>query len=149
MMLLLWQSIPTEHIWRKVWTSSLLTNKNLNISQYPDHPNTVCWSLCFKQLTTRSYASGAFLHELIVAAFHMLIINIYRPEMQKYSDVVSIDFSFIPMIKIHFTFISCTQNSILQCCTVTLMTNTTTAGRNKSYWIWQAINILQIILLKG
>ena len=42
--------------------------------------------------------------------------------MQKYSYLVSIDFSFIPMIKIHFMCIFDTLNFVLQCCTVTLMT---------------------------
>lgn len=42
--------------------------------------------------------------------------------MQKCSYLVSINFSFTPMIKIHFTFIFHTLNFILQCCTVTFMT---------------------------
>lgn len=41
--------------------------------------------------------------------------------MQKCSYLVSIDFSFIPMIKIHFTYILDILNFVLQCCTVTLM----------------------------
>lgn len=112
MMPLLWQSIPTEHIWRKVWTSSLLIIKNLNVRVSAQTIPTQCAGPCVSNTLQLGVVhlelfcmTANRMQQLTVAAFHTLIINIYRPEMQKYSDVVSLDFSSIPMIKIHFTFL--------------------------------------------